>query len=758
MQVRKALDALKTDPRFKDNITHWHNVPAKDAKYQSFPATLAPGICQLLQSKGIEQLYTHQAQSFTAVQAGKDIVVVTPTASGKTLCYNLPVLHTLLENPEARALYLFPTKALAQDQVAELVKWGDQLGGHIKTYTYDGDTPGEARRAIRSAGSIVVTNPDMLHSGILPHHTKWMRLFENLHYVVIDELHSYRGVFGSHVANVMRRLERMCQFYGSRPQFICASATIANPQEHGQRIIGRNVEVIGENGAPNGPKEIILYNPPVVNKSLGIRRSALLESEKIASEFLARNVQTIVFAKSRTDIEILVTYLRRAFHRLGDAVEKIRGYRGGYLPRQRRQIEQDLRAGKVLGVVSTNALELGVDIGTLQAAVITGYPGTIASTWQQAGRAGRGHELCAVVIVANSSPLNQFVINHPEFILSQGAEQALINPNNLYILISHIKCAAFELPFKEGDIFGDQDVTELLDYLVEEDVLRKTGDRWYWMSENYPAVDISLRSAAAENFAIIDTTNGTSQVIGEVDRFSAPMLIHEGAIYMHESKQYHIDNLDFDRQKAYAHQVSVDYYTDANLDVELKVLGVEASHELPTAHHYWGEVMVAAKTHMYKKIRFYTHENIGWGKIALPELEMHTTAYWVTKPIQPGEKTDREAVQSALMGMANLLLHTAPLELMCEPGDLGVVAQVKSPFTGLPTVYVYEKYPGGVGFSERLYANHTRILARAYQLLLDCLCESGCPSCVGPMDEVGELGKFQARSFFEEVMALGSQR
>ena len=568
--VETVLQKIERNPRFMSNVTFRHTIPAQPGIYEPIPEFLPVQLRELLERKGIEQLYSHQAAAVRKVQDGRDIVVVTPTASGKTLCYNLPVITTLLEDEEARALYLFPTKALAQDQVAELMAWSDELGGRIKTYTYDGDTPGDARIAIRSAGSIVVTNPDMLHSGILPHHTKWMRLFENLKYVVIDELHIYRGVFGSHVANVLRRLERICNFYGAMPRFICTSATIANPQEHGETLVGRSVTVIDQNGAPRGQKDLLFYNPPVVNKPLGIRRSALLEAEAVAHELIAAKIPTIVFTRSRLTTEVLVTYLRKSFHKLGQPHETIRAYRGGYLPKQRRQIERDLRAGKVLGVVSTNALELGIDIGTLQAAVLTGYPGTIASTWQQLGRAGRTDQPSLAVLVANSSPLNQFIVQNPDYFMDRGAEFARINPNNLYILVSHLKCAAFELPFTAGEKFGELDPAEILDYLADQMILRKVENRWYWMSENYPAVDISLRSASTENFAIIDTTDGKTRVIGEVDRFSAPMLIHEGAIYIHESIQYHIDQLDWERQKAYAREVDVDYYTDANLDVELR--------------------------------------------------------------------------------------------------------------------------------------------------------------------------------------------
>lgn len=758
MSVENAVEKITSNPRFMRNVTFRHTLPAQPGVFEPIPSFLAPELTELLRQKGIEQLYIHQARSLQAVQEGHDIVVVTPTASGKTLCYNLPVIQALIENEEARALYLFPTKALAQDQVAELMAWSEELGGKIKTYTYDGDTPGDARKAIRSAGSIVVTNPDMLHSGILPHHTKWMRLFENLKYVVIDELHIYRGVFGSHVANVLRRLHRICQFYGSNPQFICTSATIANPSEHGAGLIGRPVTVIDQNGAPRGKKEILFYNPPVVNQPLGIRRSSLLEAEAVAHELIGANIPTIVFARSRLDTEVLVTYLRNSFHKLGDTTEKIRAYRGGYLPQQRRKIERDLRDGKVLGVVSTNALELGIDIGTLQAAVLTGYPGTIASTWQQLGRAGRSNEPSVAILVANSSPLNQFMIQNPNYFMDKGAEFARINPNNLYILVSHLKCAAFELPFVQGEIFGDVDPQEILEFLAEQMILRKVDQRWYWMSENYPAVDISLRSAATENFAIIDTTHGQTRVIGEVDRFSAPMLIHEGAIYIHESSQYHIDQLDWERQKAYARQVDVDYYTDANLAVDLKVLDIFAKEELPQVRRNWGEVIVVAKTHMYKKIKFYTHENIGWGEISLPEQEMHTTAYWFSIPNGLVDPVDRDALQSALIGASHLLGNIASLELMCEPSDLGVTAQIRSPFTAEPTVYIYEKYPGGVGFSEQLFAAHGRLIRRALSIIDHCPCPSGCPSCVGPVEEVGLQGKDNASWFLRRILDLESNQ
>lgn len=739
MKAEQILEELMENPRWGRNITLREMVPGREADLEAIPSFIHQDIQKLMRRKGIASLYSHQAQAIKAAGEGKDLVVVTPTASGKTLCYNLPVLNRLLEKPEARALYLFPTKALAQDQVAGLVNWGEELGEKIKTYTYDGDTPGEVRKKLRSAGNIIITNPDMLHTGILPHHTKWIRLFENLEFVIIDELHTYRGVFGSHVANVLRRLARICKFYGSRPRFICTSATIGNPGEHASRLLEREVEVIDKDGSPRGPREVIFYNPPVVNAALGIRRSSLLEAEGLAAELIERGLQTIIFARSRLHTEILATYLGRRFNRLGE--RKIRSYRGGYLPRERRKIERELREGELNGVVSTNALELGIDIGTLQAAVLTGYPGTIASTWQQIGRAGRSTDYSLAFIVGTSGPLNQFIINNPSYFLQGSTEEALINPDNLIIAVNHIKCAAFELPFEQEETYGQLDLKGVLDFLQENGVLRQSGNRYYWAAEGYPAEDISLRSAASDNFVIIDSTAG-ARVIGEVDRFSAPMLIHEGAIYIHGSSQYHIDRLDYDQEKAYARPVDVDYYTDADLAVDLKVLEVFTAKDEGKTRVAQGDVSVLAKATRYKKIKFYTHENVGWGDINLPEEEMHTSAYWFSV-LQEG--LDREQLQSGLMGIANLLGNVAPLEMMCDPRDLRVLAQIRAPFTGCPTIFVYERYPGGVGFSEKLFSDHSRLLKRVEQILENCPCSEGCPSCVGPVEEVGEKGKDNAR-------------
>ncbi len=752
MKLEQVLEDLKQSERFRGCIAGWHHVPPRAARHGDFPEWLDPRLTQVLRGRGIERPFTHQGAALNAVHDGRSVVVVTPTASGKTMCYNLPVLDAILKDEDARALYLFPTKALSQDQMTELHGLITELGADIKTYTYDGDTPTSARKAIRTAGHVVVTNPDMLHTGILPHHTRWVKLFENLRYVVIDEVHHYRGVFGSHVANVIRRLRRVCRFYGSDPIFICASATIANPLDLAERLVGGPLQLIDDNGAPSGAKEFILYNPPVVNRELGIRRSSALEAQALAANFLRNDVQTIVFARSRVTTELLLTYLRENLARHPGLAEKVHGYRGGYLPLQRRAIERGLRDGSVRGVVATNALELGIDIGRLDACVIVGYPGSVSSTWQQAGRVGRRAGTSVVVLVGSSNPLDQYLMAHPDYFFGQPPESGLVNPDNLLILLSHVKCAAFELPFEAGEEFGVESTEQVLDFLAEQKLLRRVDGRYHWMAEDFPAEEISLRSAAAENFVIIDTTDGQTRVIGEVDRISAPMLIHEEAIYIHEGQQHHVDRLDWGEKKAYVRKVDVDYYTDANLAVRIQVLDVFKSRsdgDFPTAY---GEVLVAAMATMFKKIKLFSHENIGSGRIHLPEEQMHTTAYWLSVPETAAGAFPSDDLQSGLVGLANVLVNVAPLFLLCDPRDVQVVAEVKSPFTGLPTIYLYDRYPGGVGLAEKLYDVSPLFLKTALDLISGCSCENGCPACVGPVDEVGPRGKAAAVSLLREAI------
>lgn len=735
MQVTLSefVRALRDDPRFMENVTEWRVLPAREAKYAPFPDELDARIVQVLKARGIERLYTHQRQALDCALAGRDFVVVTPTASGKTLCYNLPVLNAILKDDAARALYLFPTKALSSDQVAELYSMVEALGADIKAFTYDGDTPASARTAIRQAGHVVVTNPDMLHQGILPHHTKWVRLFENLKYVVIDEIHAYRGVFGSNLANVLRRLERICAFYGAHPTFICCSATIHNPKELAENMTARSMTMIDDNGAPAGRRHVIFYNPPVINRQLGIRAGSLPTTRDIAARLVRAGVQSIVFARSRLAVEVLVRYAKDIVRDpLGNA-GRVRGYRGGYLPTLRREIERELRAGNVDLVVSTNALELGIDIGQLDACVMCGYPGTIASTWQQAGRAGRRSNESLMILVASSNPLDQYIIGHPDYFFGQSPERAFINPDNLYILLNHLKCAAYELPFQEGEKFGNVEETdELLHYLADQNILRLVSGRWYWMAEEFPQAGVNLRSASDQNFLIIDITNPKKhRVIGEMDRFTVPMLLHKYAIYMHEGRQYQVEELDFDDKKAYIREVDVGYYTDADLTTSLKVLDEFESEPLGLLSRHRGEVLVSSIVTLFKKIRFDTHENLGWGPVTLPELEMQTTACWWTLPAGMEAKYGKDDMKTAMVALAYLMRHIAPMYLMCASTDISVVYHVKDPFSDQPTVYLYDHIPGGVGLSDRVYEMNMELFVEARRMLAACPCENGCPSCVG---------------------------
>lgn len=737
MTLEQILEALQVRPRFADHFTAWRVFPAAEARYEKFPPDLEPRLALALQRQGITQLYSHQAEAYRDVAAGSDIVVVTPTASGKTLCYNLPVLDAIIKRREARALYIFPTKALSSDQVDELQRLVEALEIGLRTYTYDGDTPADARRTIRAAGHIVVTNPDMLHAAILPHHTKWLRLFENLRYVVLDELHHYRGVFGSHLANVLRRLLRLCRFYGSAPQFICCSATIGNPREHAERLIGRAVALVDRNGAPSGRKVIGLYNPPVVNRALGIRRDAVREAVALASELLTGRVQTIFFARTRLSAELLTTYLRDEARRRNLAAESICGYRAGYLPSERRRIEAGLRSGAVRAVAATNALELGIDIGQLGAAIVVGYPGTIASTWQQMGRAGRRGGLSLAILLGTSGALDQFIVTHPDYLFGQAVEEARINPDNLLILTSHLKCAAFELPLRDDEMFGPATLPEILAYLEEERVLHHEGDAWHYVAEAYPAQQVSLRSASTENVVIIDVTDSAPRVIGEVDLASAPSFVHEDAIYLHLGRQHHVQGLDWEDRKAYVRRVDVDYYTAAQIAVDVRVLE-EFARDGGSAH---GELTVTFRPTIFKKLKLATHENVGSGPIHLPETTLHTTGAWWVFPRGGTPHLHAAELQGALLGLAHALSNVAPLYLMSDPRDLGSVVEIKSPHTGAPTVTLFEHVPGGVGQAERLFALRRELLAAAAGLVEACRCDEGCPSCVGPILEVGPRGK-----------------
>ena len=744
LNLDQLLDQLRDDPGFMGNVTNWQMLPAKEARFAPWPECVDPRIVEALAKRGLRRLYTHQVSSVEAVAAGDDVVVVTPTASGKTMCYNIPVLSAILKNQDARALYLFPTKALSADQVSELYDLITLLDVDIKTFTYDGDTPSSARRAIRQAGHVVVTNPDMLHSNILPHHTKWVKLFENLQYIVIDEIHAYRGVFGSNLANVLRRLMRLCAFYGSHPQFILCSATISNPQELAQTLIGRPVTLVDNNGAPLGDKHIIFYNPPVVNRQLGIRKSALGETRQLATMLLKNKIQGIVFAKSRVQVEVLTKALKEeASDPLGHS-GRVRGYRGGYLPAERRDIERSLRQGQVDMVISTNALELGIDIGALDVCLLCGYPGTIASTWQQAGRAGRRQGTSMTIMVASSAAIDQYLITHPAYFFEQSPEHAMLNPDNLYILLNHFKCSAYELPFKDGEPFGSAlGVENMLQYLQEAAILRHVGDVWHWSAEDFPASEISLRTAMTENFLIFDITDPLHvRTVGEMDRFAVPMLLHENAIYLHEGVQYQVEKLDFDACKAYIRHVSVDYYTDADMNISLSLLDIEQEEN----NAFFGEMKVTSLVKIFKKMKFDTGESLGYGPVRLPETDMHTQAMWLTLDTQLVQTYGKDNLQNSMLGICNALRIVSPLYLMCSPQDIAISYQVKSPITDKPTIIMYDNCPGGIGLSEKAYYMRSTLLYHAKQLIAGCDCRSGCPSCVGPVGEVGQDGKQMAQT------------
>jgi DEAD/DEAH box helicase domain-containing protein len=747
-------------------VTAIRRMPARPAEYGEFPDCIDGRLRDVLRRRGIERLYTHQAAALTHALARRNVVITTPTASGKTLCYNAPVLNAILSDPSTRALYLFPTKALAQDQLAELHELSNLLSTagelDIGVFTYDGDTPADARRAIRARAHIVLSNPDMVHAGILPHHPRWAKLFENLQFVVIDELHAYRGVFGSHLANVLRRLRRICRHYGSDPTFVCSSATIANPRELAEALVDRPFELVSESGAPSGEKVFLFVNPPVVNQQLGIRRSYLAETRRIASEFLKRRIQLIVFAQSRLSTEILTTYLKEEFASSPGTHDQIRGYRGGYLPQRRREIERGLREGTVRAVVSTNALELGIDIGALDVAVMAGYPGTIAATWQRAGRAGRRSGRSAAVLVASSAPIDQFVVRNPSYFFDASPEHALINPDNLHVLIDHVKCAAFELPFAASESYGRVDLQEVLAVLAESGFVHRPAEpadaAWQWTSESYPADAVSLRSISSDNFVIVDTTRG-ADVIGETSFNSGPPTLHEKAIYILEGQLYQVEKLDFEGRKAYVRQIDCDYYTDAITYSKVKVLETFAAEE-DRSH---GDVHVSARVVGFKKIKFHTNENVGSGELDLPEQEMHTTAYWLTLPRDvvaalPYAADDR---RDGVVGLGFAMRQVAQLLLMCDRQDIGIshgsrdepqepahdlAQRFRAPEAGAdlpdePRIFIYDNYPGGIGFSEPLYSMHGELLARTRQLIAGCECEHGCPTCVGPVGNTGPLAK-----------------
>ncbi len=857
--VEPVVAELRREPALLSGLTAWHRLPARPAAYGEWPAGLDPRLVEALARRGVRAPYTHQAQAIASALEGRHTVVVTGTASGKTLCYNAPVLTALLADAGARALYLFPTKALTQDQASALHELTGELGGDLAALTYDGDTDTAARPRIRAAARVLLTNPDMLHTGILPHHTKWAAFFRGLRYVVIDELHTYRGVFGSHMANVLRRLQRVCHFYGAAPCFICCSATVANPGQQAEALLGQPVTVVDEDGSPRGERHVLFYNPPIVDSALGIRRSSLLDGRALAARLIGAGLQTIAFTRARVAAEVLLTYLQADGARQGWGPGTVRGYRGGYLAEERRAVERGLREGTVRGVVATNALELGVDIGELAAVVMVGYPGTVASAWQQIGRAGRRQGASLAVLVAGGSPLDQYIVTQPSYFFGRSPEHALLDADNPLILLGHLACAAFELPFADGETYGGRDVAAHLALLEQEGLVHRSAGVSYWVGEQYPAEGVSLRAAGMDVFVI--TEEGSGRTVGKVERYAAPRLIHEGAIYLHEGQSYEVRALDWEGRRATVAPVQVDYYTDASTTSHVEVVEVrEQAVEGGTgngplgagrgplgagrgplgAGRGWGRVRVTTATTGYRKVRLFTHENLGWGTIELPEQEMETAGTWLWLPpetvaplIAEGvlspevrfdrgpnwaemrkrarqrdgfrcrhcgapERPDREhdvhhlrpfrefgyvpgqndrylaanqlgnlvtlcrgchwradgaqAPAGALAGLANALGNVAPLFLMCDPRDIGVVAEVRSSHTGGPTITVYDQVAGGIGLSQQLYTLQRQALEAAGQLVAACTCEAGCPACVGPVLEPGRNTKAHVLRLVEAAL------
>ena len=818
MDFASFLADIRKSRHYRDQIVYVQHITEREATYGNLSEPLPPELVSALEKMGISNLYTHQVQAIESIRAGKSVAVVTGTASGKTLCYNLPVLETLLgsdaaarrvgelengrvgapdppsaiSNPSSTinhqpsairrgtAFYLFPTKALAQDQLRGLRRYADlepALARVMKAGTYDGDTPPSTRRKLRDEASIILTNPDMLHQGILPYHTRWSRFFADLRYVVIDEIHTYRGIFGSNVANVIRRLSRVCRYYGSNPQFICSSATIANPLELAERLTGVPITLVDNDGSPRGAKHFVLWNPPCIDVGLMERRSSNVEAQELMTDLMRKGVRTITFGKARIVAELMYKYVREALQRREPILaQKVRAYRGGYLPEERREIERQLFSGELLGITSTNALELGIDIGGLDAAIIVGFPGTIASTWQQAGRAGRSSDQSLVVFVAYNDPIDQYLMRHPTYFFGQSPENAIVDPENPYILANHLRCAAFELPIKESDAhsFGGR-TTGVAEVLEEEGDLKQIDRTWYWSKTDFPAADVNLRTISESTFAIVEgvrcsvlgdgpdehptpnTQHPTpplgGRVIGQVDAISAPELVYPGAIYMHEAETYFVEDLDLQNKVAYVRRADVDYYTNAILDASIRI-GVRCSvsgdgepvSEATNTQHLTpntsdrlccgsrvclGPATVTWATTGFKKIKFYNLDSIGYGKVDIPPQHLETMAFWVVPADEILDEVRRCGMKpiEGLMGIRNLMVHVLPLFAMCDKQDIGGI--VDSSNTGSPTIFIYDRYAGGLGFAEKGFHMVEELMRACLEVLTECECEDGCPSCVG---------------------------
>jgi len=735
MTVTEFIRKIENDPDYAGQVSHVESLPAREAVYGRLDDPLPEALRDALGQAGIESLYSHQVSAIERIRGGENVVIVTGTASGKTLCYNVPVIETLLADPSAKALYLFPTKALAQDQrrgLSRLAESDSRLVDLVRTGTYDGDTTRHTRRKLRDEGNVILSNPDMLHAGILPYHPKWNRFFKDLRYVVIDEIHTYRGIFGSNVANVIRRLRRVCEHYGSEPRFICSSATIANPRELAEGLTGLPVEVVENDGSPRGAKHFMLWNPPFLDLSKMERRSTNVEGHTLMAELIANGFRTIGFGRARIVAELLYRYTKEALRRTKpEYAEKIRPYRGGYLPEERREIERRLFSGELAGVATTNALELGIDVGSLDAAVIVGFPGTIASTWQQAGRAGRASDDSLAVLVAYNDPIDQYLMRHGEYFFRQSPENAVVDSENKYILAKHLRCAAFELPLAESDerLFGAM-TGPIVDLLEEMGELKELDGSYYWATTDHPARQVSLRTISDDTFTIVDAARENA-VIGVVDAVSGLELVYPEAIYLHEGETYFVRELDLEQKIAYVEKREVDYYTQPVLESSIRITEERRSKDWRGSRIAFGDATVTWLTAAFKKIKFYQLDSIGWCNLDMPPQHLETTALWFIP-----HKEAMAAVRSAgrnpvegLVGIRNVAISVLPLFAMCDRRDIGGI--VDSSNTGAPTVFLYDRYEGGLGFVERGYGLVEELLTGCRDLIDECDCEDGCPSCVG---------------------------
>ncbi len=732
MKTEKFMNKLESADFYRGQMVRAQRIDSRKAVHGKLDHPLRKELRDVLAGSGIVQLYSHQAEAINALLKGQSVVVATSTASGKTLCYNIPVIESLLKGSGSKALYLYPTKALAQDQLRVLARYGEGEGLSINAGTYDGDTPTSQRRNLREKADILLTNPDMLHSGILPNHAKWASFFSRLNYIVIDEIHTYRGIFGSHVANVVRRLERVCRHYGSEPVYAASSATIANPGEHARRLIGREMKVVSSDGSPRGEKMFILWNPPTIDQ-IGIdRRSSNSEAADIISRLVMDDVQTIAFVRARVVSEVLTRYVRDILSAYRSSLkDAVHPYRGGYLPAERREIEKRLFGGDLKAVISTNALELGIDVGALEASVIVGYPGTIASTWQQAGRAGRGEEKSIVFFIPHNTPLDQYLVKHPDYFFGRSSENAIIDPDNPHVLLGQIRASAFELPLSGAEVERMGEYAPAIANLLEEErELNFVKGKWYWAGRGYPSASVSLRNISPNTYTIVDETDD-NRVIGTIDEASAFQQVHPQAVYLHEAETYFVSDLDIEKKLAFVQKRDVDYYTQSITETQVKVDREEKKDRWKSSEIAFGDVSVTDLTFMFRKIKFGSRDSIGYGKCDLPPQVLETAGIWVIPPPETFSLVRKwgRVPSEGLLGLSNVLREVVPLFVMCDPLDIGTTVNARS--TAVQAVFLFDKYPGGLGFSLKAYDLVEEIMNAALELIESCSCERGCPSCVG---------------------------